>query len=46
MITKLDVLGIQVNVNAKTCDDNYKANDFAQDQLNDRLKTLVEEMDK
>ena len=46
LIDKVDALSIQVGVNAKKCDENYKSTDFDQDQLNDKSKTLVEGMDK
>ena len=46
MFQKLDAISLQVKVIAKTCGDSYHANDYAQDQLNDELKTLVEELDK
>ena len=46
VFNKIDTLSNKVNTNANTCEENFKSNEFAMGQFTDKLKILVEEMDK
>ena len=43
---KLDALTIKVNENAIACEEGFRSGQFIQDQFTDKLKIMVEEMDK